>query len=77
MRVAVDGVETEAFTVDDATGVVTFTAPPANDAGITAGFSFDTPVRFDQDTLEISQTNTGAFQLVRLTLIELQEGANA
>ena len=59
------------------TGVVSFTAPPANGAVITAGFSFDTPVRFDQDTLEISQTNTGAFQLVRLTLLELQEGANA
>jgi uncharacterized protein (TIGR02217 family) len=77
VRVAVDGVESEAFTVDDTTGVVTFTVPPANGAVITAGFSFDTPVRFDQDTLEISQTSTGAFQLVRLTLIELQEGVNA
>lgn len=77
IRVAVDGVESEAFTVDDTTGVVTFTSPPVNGAVITAGFSFDTPVRFDQDTLEISQTNTGAFQLVRLTLIELQEGAHA
>ncbi len=77
VRVAVDGVESEAFTVDDTTGVVTLTSPPANGAVITAGFSFDTPVRFDQDALEISQTNTGAFQLVRLTLIELQEGANA
>ena len=77
IRVAIDGVESEAFTVDDRAGVMTFTAPPANGAVITAGFSFDTPVRFDQDTLEISQTNTGAFQLVRLTLIELQEGANA
>lgn len=77
VRVAVDGVESEVFTVDDTMGVVTLTSPPANGAVITAGFSFDTPVRFDQDALEISQTNTSAFQLVRLTLIELQEGANA
>jgi uncharacterized protein (TIGR02217 family) len=44
------------FTVDDATGVVTFAAGhiPAAAQIITAGFAFDVPVRFDTDKLEIS-----------------------
>jgi uncharacterized protein (TIGR02217 family) len=52
VRVAVDGVErtlTTHFTVDAATGVVTFTAGniPALGAVITAGFEFHVPCRFD------------------------------
>jgi uncharacterized protein (TIGR02217 family) len=56
IRVAV--AETEAdlgtqFTVDAATGVVTFRPGhiPPPDAAITAGFLFDVPVRFDTDRL--------------------------
>jgi uncharacterized protein (TIGR02217 family) len=45
-----------AYTVDHATGVVTFLAGhiPAASAVITAGFEFDVPVRFDTDKLEIN-----------------------
>jgi uncharacterized protein (TIGR02217 family) len=45
-----------AFTVDTATGVVTFQPGhvPAAAAAITAGFEFDVPVRFDTDRLEIN-----------------------
>jgi uncharacterized protein (TIGR02217 family) len=45
-----------AFTVDTATGVVTFQPGhvPAAAAAITAGFEFDVPVRFDTDKLEIN-----------------------
>jgi uncharacterized protein (TIGR02217 family) len=44
-----------AYTVDAATGLVTFQPGhvPAADAAITAGFEFDVPVRFDTDRLEI------------------------
>jgi uncharacterized protein (TIGR02217 family) len=44
-----------AFTVDTATGVVTFQPGhvPAAAAAVTAGFEFDVPVRFDTDKLEI------------------------
>jgi len=48
--VAVDAVaKTEGvdFTVDTATGVVTFTSPPPASAQITAGYEFDVPARFD------------------------------
>lgn len=75
LRVAINGVETNAFSLNDKTGILTFdTAPPA--AGIiTAGFEFDVPVRFEADRLELSQPANGAFQLVRLSLIEVREAA--
>src|SRR5690606_1845399 len=67
VQVAVNESEMEegvAFTVDSATGVVTFAPgfiPPAG-AAVTAGFLFDVPVRFDTDYLEVdlSAFATGA-----------------
>ncbi len=73
VRVAVDGAEqTEGadFTVDETTGVVTFAAPPAAAAAVTAGFLFDTPVRFDSDELRI---NLAAFQAGDIPSIPLIE----
>lgn len=45
-----------AFTLNTATGVVTFLAGhvPAAGHAVTAGFEFDVPVRFDTDKLEVS-----------------------
>ena len=40
------------WSVDTATGLVTFTSAPANGAVISADFEFDVPVRFDTDRLE-------------------------
>jgi uncharacterized protein (TIGR02217 family) len=59
VRVAVAGAEQSegsAFTVDTATGIVTFLSGhiPASGAAVTAGFEFDVPVRFDTDRLEIN-----------------------
>ncbi|MEQ8281654.1 MAG: DUF2460 domain-containing protein [Parvibaculum sp.] len=63
VRVAVGGVEKTAgtdFSVDPATGIVTFiAAAPASGASVTAGFAFDVPVRFDTDFLDI---DLGAFE---------------
>ncbi|MHA1528744.1 MAG: phage distal tail protein, Rcc01695 family [Alphaproteobacteria bacterium] len=62
VRVAVDGVEvTEGpgFSVDTATGIVTFAAAPAAGFAVTAGFEFDVPVRFDTDVIEV---NVAAFE---------------
>ncbi len=49
------------FTVDSATGLITFLAGsiPANGQVITAGYEFDVPVRFDTDYLNI---DVGAFR---------------
>lgn len=53
MKEAVD------FTVDTATGIVSFVNPPLAGAAITAGFEFDVPVRFDTDRI---QTSVASFQ---------------
>jgi len=59
VRIAVDGVEQvldSDVSVDVTTGVVTFAATsiPASGETITAGFEFDTPVRFAIDRLDIN-----------------------
>ena len=74
VRVALDGIETLAFSVDAETGLVSFDSPPDVGVGLTAGFEFDVPVRFDSDTMEMLQPSPGTFQLVRLGLLEVREG---
>ncbi|HHB80544.1 MAG TPA: TIGR02217 family protein, partial [Aliiroseovarius sp.] len=55
VRVAIDGTEqASGWSVDTATGLVTFNTAPASGAAITAGFQFDVPVRFDPDTLDVT-----------------------
>ncbi|WP_417498059.1 TIGR02217 family protein [Maricaulis sp.] len=69
--VAVDGVEA-AVSVDHATGQVSFAAPPADGAAITAGFAFDCPVRFDTDRLDIALDAVGAGEAPSVPLVELK-----
>lgn len=72
VRVAVDGVElTSGFMVSTTTGVVTFATAPANGVSVTAGFLFDTPVRFDADRLEASLGPLGAARTASIPLIEI------
>jgi len=52
-------VETQEFSVDPATGLVSFATPPDIGVLITAGFEFDVAVRFDTDLI---QTSVGSFQ---------------
>ncbi len=63
------------YTLNDTTGVVTFTAGNIPTAGqaVTAGFEFDLPVRFDTDRLSVNLNdyNSGAAQV---PLIELKYG---
>ena len=47
------------YSVEATTGRVTFTAAPVSGAVVSAGYEFDTPVRFDTDELSI---NLAAFQ---------------
>jgi uncharacterized protein (TIGR02217 family) len=77
VRVAVNAVEQmegAAFTVDAATGVVTFLpghVPPVG-AAITAGFLFDVPVRFDTDYLELDLTAFAAGSIPHIPLVEIK-----
>ncbi len=69
---AVAGAPTTAFTLEPATGVITFTSPPASDAVITAGYEFDTPVRFDIDRLDVTLESFEAARVVAFALIEVR-----
>ena len=71
VRVAVAGSETMAFTCDTTTGLVTFTTAPANGAAITAGFTFDTPVRFDSDSLSLNLETFAAGEIPSIPLVEV------
>jgi uncharacterized protein (TIGR02217 family) len=73
VRIAVGGVEMEmGFTVDAATGMATLEAPPGAGAAVTAGFEFDTPVRFDTDRIEVTLESFEAGRMAAAPLIEVR-----
>jgi uncharacterized protein (TIGR02217 family) len=73
VRVSVDGDElaAEALAVTTSMGMVTLSAPPAEGAVVTAGFLFDTPVRFDVDRLDLQLDGFGAGRAIAIPLIEI------
>ncbi|MCW5721956.1 MAG: DUF2460 domain-containing protein [Devosia sp.] len=72
VRVAVAGVEAmSGWSVDVATGVVTFAVAPASGAAVSAGFVFDVPVRFDIDRLDIEWTSFDAAEAPSIPLVEI------
>ncbi len=78
VRVAIDGQElvfSTDFAVNHLTGVVTFpmASPPAAGAVITAGFEFDTPVRFESDHLDVSLSDFSHGSIPNIALVELRE----
>ena len=77
VSVAVDGVIKTLgtdFTVDGATGIVTFVPAsiPAAGVQVTAGFSFDVPARFDTDKLEINLSHFNAGDIPAIPIVELR-----
>lgn len=72
VRVAVDGSETSAFEVDLAAGLVTMASAAPAGAVITAGFEFDTPVRFESDRIEVTLESFDAGRMAALPLIEIR-----
>ncbi|WP_299172848.1 DUF2460 domain-containing protein [uncultured Brevundimonas sp.] len=63
-RVAVGGVETWDFVVEAAMGTVRLEVAPGAGAVVTAGFLFDTPVRFDSDRIETTLESFDAGRMV-------------
>jgi uncharacterized protein (TIGR02217 family) len=62
------------FTVDGATGVITFLPGHIPTAGqaITAGFEFDVPVRFDTDKLEVSLSGFQHGAIPNIPIVEIR-----
>jgi len=71
VRLAVDGVEV-GFALDEAAGVVTLASAPGAGAVVTAGFEFDTPVRFDADRIEVTLETFEAGRMAAVPLIEVR-----
>ena len=74
VRVAVGGAElaAEAFAVDASSGAVSLEAAPATGLAVTAGFEFDTPVRFDADRIEVTLESFDAGRMAAVPLIEVR-----
>jgi uncharacterized protein (TIGR02217 family) len=77
VRIAVAGEEAaagDAFTLDAASGIVTFAAGHVPKAGeeVSAGFLFDVPVRFDTDYLEVDLSAFAAGAIPKIPLIEIR-----
>lgn len=73
VRVAIDGDEltADAFAVNAATGAVNLDVAPEVGAVVSAGFCFDTPVRFDIARLDLSLDGFGAGRALAVPLVEL------
>lgn len=81
VRVAKSGTETlTGWSVSATGGAVTFNTAPAPGLILTAGFTFDVPVRFDQSTLSVEWAyfteSGGSGQAPDITLIEKRLDAN-
>jgi uncharacterized protein (TIGR02217 family) len=72
VRVAVGGVEASGWSLL-ADGIVSFETAPAIAAEVTAGYLFDVPVRFAEDTLEVSRSTFLAGEAPSVPLIEVRE----
>lgn len=75
VRVALNAVEQtlgSQFSVDSATGIISFVVAPGSGVSITAGFAFDVPVRFDSDFLDINQAAFNAGQIPAIPLLEVR-----
>jgi len=71
--VAIGGiVQTSGWSIDIATGLITFTTAPVNGAAITAGFEFDVPVRFDTDRLDVTHDIERLGSITSIPLIEVR-----
>ncbi len=60
------------WTLDPATGTVSFASAPPPGAEITAGFEFDVPVRFDTERIEVSVASFRAGEVPRVPVVEIR-----
>jgi uncharacterized protein (TIGR02217 family) len=70
--VAVNGAPASNWTLVSG-GVIRFSTPPANGSVLTAGFLFDVPVRFAEDSLGIDGATFAAGEAASVPLIEVRE----
>ena len=75
LTVSVGGtVQATGWTLDP-DGVVTFDEPPPAGSAVRAGFLFDVPVRFADDSLEIAGASFAAGEAPSVAVVEIREAA--
>ena len=72
--VSLDSAASTAWTLIEG-GVIRFTAPPAAGKAVRAGFTFDVPVRFAEDKLEVTGAVFAAGEAPSVPVIEVREAA--
>ena len=73
VRVSVNGTEAETgWSLNAATGVVTFSTAPADAAVVRAGFRFDVPVRFDLDEIRWQARGAHIFVQTAIPVVEIR-----
>ena len=72
ISVSVAGAASTAWTLING-GVIRFAAPPAAGQAVRAGFTFDVPVRFAEDKLEVSGAVFAAGEAPSVPVIEVRE----
>ncbi len=72
--VSVAGAASTAWTLIDG-GVIRFSAPPSSGQAVRAGFTFDVPVRFAEDKLEVSGAVFAAGEAPSVPVIEVREAS--
>lgn len=82
VRASVDGSEQTIgmgndFTVDVATGVLTFASAPGNGLSVGLICEFDVPVRFDTDDLALRAERDDVFSFPSVPVVELREALQA
>ena len=65
-------VESVEFSINLATGEITFVLPPDLGTRVTAGFEFDVPVRFDTDTIQTSVASFQAGEVPNVPVVEIR-----
>lgn len=64
--------ETLDWTIDEATGLVTFDTAPEAGTNVTAGFEFDVAVRFDTDRIATSVASFQAGEVPNVPVVEVR-----
>ena len=64
--------QSSGFTIDHATGMVTFSSAPANGVLVNADFDFDVPVRFDADQLAVRIDGPGQYLWDAIPIVEIR-----
>jgi uncharacterized protein (TIGR02217 family) len=71
--VALGGVpQMSGWSIDAATGVITFLTAPGTGVAVTAGFEFDVPVRFDSDTMDVTLDVERLGSITSIPLVEIR-----